>query len=194
MKVSLLEGKVHNEATRKYIECLNDLMDYFILADIDLLSSFVDEHQLSDDLIAEFTTTDYGDAVVDQGVILPIRGIENFPYTVYFNASPESVFSTLECDIQHRKSGYFMEVTASRLYLLTMPLLRGWSEKRDFIRSNRPSFDIENGYYAVEVVCGETLQDSGWEPTIEFLFDKRALRPKSVADISYSFDITSREY
>lgn len=185
---------MNKEVTRKYIECLNDLMDYFILADVDLLSSFVDEHQLSDDLIAEFTTTDYGDAVVDKGVILPIRGIENYPYTVYFNASSESVFSTLESDVQHRKSGYFLEVTASRLYLLTMPLLKGWSEKRDFIKSNRPRFDIENGYYSVEVVCGETLQDSGWEPTIEFLFDKKSSRANSVADISYSFGMTSREY
>lgn len=182
------------EDIKKYVECLNDLMDYFILADIDLLSRYVDEFSLSDDLIAEFTTTDHGDVVVDKGVILPVRGVENFPYTVYFNATSESIFSSLDSDVQHRKNGYVLEVTGSRVHLLTMPLLKGWSERVDFVRSNRPYFDIDNGYYAVEVIGGETLQDTGWEPTIEFLFDKKPTKPECRADVSYPFAITSREY
>lgn len=180
--------------SKKYIECLNDLMDYFILADIQRLSRFVADYSLSDDLITEFTTTDYGDLAVNQGVMIPLRGIENFPYTVYFNQSSKSAFSALESDVQHRKAGYVLEVTGSRLYLLTMPLLRHWSKNVEFIQANRPYFDLENGWYSVEILCGETVQDSGWEPTIEFLLERKESKPDYHADFTYPFTVTSREY
>lgn len=181
----------------KYTECLNDLMDYFILADVQRLSQFSSENALSDDLMTEFTTNDSGEKAVESGVIIPMRGIENYPYTVYFNESSDSVFSAQNSDLQHRKGGYLIEVTSSRLHLLTMPLLRAWSKSVGFIESGtpgKPFFDLENGWYAVEILCGETQQESGWEPTIEFLFEPRETKPVYGANVDYSFHISAREY
>ncbi|WP_086930068.1 hypothetical protein [Agarilytica rhodophyticola] len=79
-----------------YNECLNDLMDYFILADIYHLSEFAETNELSDNLMCEFTSNQSGDKAVNEGIILPICGIENYPYIVCFNMSAPSIFFCLQ--------------------------------------------------------------------------------------------------
>src|SRR6218665_1352709 len=74
-------------ALYKFDEVLNDLMDYFILGDPGYLLQYKIENNLPDDLLTEFTTEETGDQVVEEGVMVPMIGIENYPYTVYFNLS-----------------------------------------------------------------------------------------------------------
>lgn len=179
---------------KKYTECLNDLVDYFIVGDIDNITRFKAKHLLSDDLCHEFTNISFVNDPVETGVILPMRGIKNFPYTVYFNTQKTSIFSSLESDIQHQQKGYVLEVVSGRVYLLTMPILKAWSKNTDLIRRSKPYLDIKNGWYGVEVVCGETLQDTGWEPTIEYTFQRYDTRPNYEAKDNYAFEIISREY
>ena len=71
----------------KFTEVLNDLVNYFILGDILLLESWKRANNLSDDLATEFTTNESGDRAFSEGIVIPMSGIENYPYTVLFNLS-----------------------------------------------------------------------------------------------------------
>ena len=74
----------------KFTEVLNDLVNYFILGDILLLESWKRANNLSDDLATEFTTNESGDRAFSEGIVIPMNGIENYPYTVLFNLSGET--------------------------------------------------------------------------------------------------------
>ena len=66
----------------KFTEVLNDLVNYFLLGDIQLLEEWKKGNNLSDNLAMEFTTTESAEAAVCNGIILPMAGIENYPYTI----------------------------------------------------------------------------------------------------------------
>ncbi|MEN7551911.1 hypothetical protein AAG747_28615 [Rapidithrix thailandica] len=182
---------------QKFTECLNDLVDYFILSDILVLSEFQAEHNLSEHLEREFTTNESGDQAVESGTIIPLSGIENYPYTIYFNTKSEmSIFDELESELQFRKTGYILQVKSGELYLFTMPYLRDWTKGRELLKTNaiRPKIQLENGWYSVEISGGETWQEEGWEPTFEFRLEKRTDKPEYTADMNFRFTIHSREY
>lgn len=182
---------------KKFTECLNDLMDYFILGDPAALSSFQQKHQLPDDLITEFTTQDSGDLVVEQGVMIPLAGIANYPYTIYFNLEREpSIFEKKESDLQFHKKGYILEVQSGEVYLFTMPYLRNWPEGFEMLQSKqiRPKITLANGWYQVEILGGEINTEEGWEPTFEFQFQPCPEPPAYQGDIYFSYTIASREY
>lgn len=74
----------------RFTEVLNDLVNYFLLGDILLLEDWKQANHLSDDLAMEFTTNESGDRVFDEGIVIPMAGIENYPYTILFNLSGDS--------------------------------------------------------------------------------------------------------
>ncbi|CAH0533339.1 hypothetical protein VST7929_01205 [Vibrio stylophorae] len=179
---------------KQYTECLNDLMDYFILTDIEGLTTYQEEEGLQADLLTEFTSNESGDCAVESGVMVPLAGIENYPYILYFNLGVHSVFEQRHSDLQHRQSGYVLQVVSGRVYLLTMPLLRDWPTLSAVVVAHKPYLDIANGWYQVTVHIGETQQESGWEPTLEFMFEPVAQKPALKADINYRYGIDAREY
>lgn len=63
----------------RFTEVLNDLVNYFLLGDILLLEDWKQANHLSDDLAMEFTTNESGDRVFDEGIVIPMAGIENYP-------------------------------------------------------------------------------------------------------------------
>ena len=65
----------------EFSEVLNDLVDYFLLGDIQLLDRFKEENHLSDDLAREFTSNDSGDKAVAEGVVIPWQGSTTCPIT-----------------------------------------------------------------------------------------------------------------
>lgn len=68
----------------EFSEVLNDLVDYFLLGDIQLLERFKQDHQLPDDLAGAFTHGDSGDQAVREGIVLPLAGVDNLPYRILF--------------------------------------------------------------------------------------------------------------
>ena len=75
----------------KFTEVLNDLVNYFILGDILLLESWKRANNLSDDLATEFTTNESGDSAFSEGIVIPMNGIENYPYTVLQGFSTQNL-------------------------------------------------------------------------------------------------------
>ena len=63
----------------KFDEILNDLMDYFILGDPEYLLQYRIKNSLPEDLLTEFTTHDTGDVAVEQGIFIPMIGVNPVP-------------------------------------------------------------------------------------------------------------------
>lgn len=182
---------------KKFTECLNDLMDYFILGDPEVLSRFQKAQQLPNDLITEFTTRKSGDWVVEQGVMVPLAGIQNYPYAIYFNLDREaSVFDSKVNKLQFHQKGYILQVQSKTVYLFTMPYLLDWAKGYKTLQENqiRPKIKLANGWYKVEILGGETKDENGWEPTFEFQLNICTEPPVYQGNSQFNFKIDSQEY
>ncbi|GAA6764585.1 hypothetical protein AAFH68_05150 [Flavobacterium sp. CGRL1] len=192
-------------AVYKFDEVLNDLMDYFILGDPDYLLQYKIENDLPDNLLTEFTTEETGDQVVEEGVIVPMIGIENYPYTIYFNLSDETPeLLKAENEVQHQRDGYCLKVVNGRIYLYTIPYLRDFTETKVGLlkKYKHASIELPNGWYSVtilagltkqllevETVSGKTEEFESMEPTFEFVLKPSAEKPEYTADFTYSFKV-----
>ena len=189
----------------KFDEVLNDLMDYFILGDPDYLLQYKRQHNLPDDLLTEFTTEETGDRAVEQGVIVPMIGIENHPYTIYFNLS-ENVSELMKPEnvLQHKRDGYCLKVNNGRIYLYTIPYLRDFTEAKveALKKYKQATIALSNGWYTVAVLAGLTHQLTeietatgeiekieSMEPTFEFILKPSAEKPEYNADFNYQFRV-----
>lgn len=186
----------------KFNEVLNDLMDYFILGDPDYLLQYKVEKDLPDDLLTEFTTQETGDIAVENGVIVPMIGIENYPYIIYFNLSGEKPELLKPGNqLQHSREGYCLKVENRRIYLFTIPYLRNFTpEKVVVLKQYKPAtIELPNGWYSVSILGGLTKQISEennsetMEPTFEFIITPTTAKPEYTADFSYPFKIDCKK-
>lgn len=181
----------------KFEEVLNDLVDYFLLGDPYLLMDFKKEHQLPDDLISEFTVSTEGDRVVEEGVMIPLPRINNYPYTVYFNLTGNTPELLKKGNLlQVRQDGYKLQVKYGAVYLYTIPYIRQFNNEmlEKLCRYKTAKTTLPNGWYTVSVLGGETQQESGMEPTFEFVITPVAAEPPFSADINYQFTVTASAY
>lgn len=186
----------------EFPEVLNDLIDYFLIGDIYLLKKYQADKALSDDLGSEFISNDSGDHAVLDGIVIPLAGIENYPYTIIFNLSDETPeLLKPESHLQHRRGGYILRVENRQLLLFTWRILSHFTEaaiealQQRYREPSRPQIEIENGIYEVEILGGEVLRNGDYEPALEFVFKKtERTRPTQEIDINYRFTIESRTY
>ena len=183
----------------QFTECLNDTWDYFFLADPINLLKFQEENNLSHDLISEFTANDSGELAAEKGIIIPLSGVNNYPYNIFFQVNSElSVFNDKKNDLQFKKPGYLLEVTNNEIYLITIPYLKNWTKDTGLqnLISNgiRPKVQLENGLYSVTILGGDTFQESGWEPTLEFVLNKEKDIQFNVEDLNFMFSVSSKDY
>ena len=176
----------------KFTEVLNDLVNYFLLGDIQLLEEWKKGNNLSDNLAMEFTTTESAEAAVCNGIILPMAGIENYPYTIYFDLENET--------LQFRHGGYSLKIANKKLMLFTWRILEQFTANkvddliRDYLLRRKPIIELENGWYSIEVLGGETLKDGEYEPTLEFLVHRTDGQEAKKVNINESFKIQSSAY
>ena len=187
--------------TYKFTEVLNDLIDYFILGDILLLESWKEDNNLSTNLAEEFTQNESGDRVFNEGIVIPMSRIANYPYTVLFHLSddsPELCKGTNR--LQFRRGTYSLKVENNMLMLFTWRVLEEFTRDNiekwlDYYKHNkRPVIEIPNGWYDIEILAGETLQDGFYEPTFEFLIKEAKKANPIKPDINLSFGIISSSY
>ena len=187
----------------EFVGVLNDLVDYFLVGDVLLLQRYKEENCLADDLASEFVSGDSADKAVRDGIVIPLAGIENYPYTVIFSLSGDvpELFKP-ESRLQHWRGGYVMRVENRSVLLFTWRILQNFTRPAvgtllDRYRSQgRPMIEIENGFYDVEVLGGEVLREGSYEPAFEFVVTKKAENGcvASQTDINYRFSIDSRTY
>lgn len=185
----------------EFSEVLNDLVDYFLVGDIQRLARFKDENALPDDLAREFTSTDSGDRAVLEGVVLPLAGIDNLPYRIIFSLD-ERTPALLEAGnrLAHRRAGYVLHVENRALMLFTWRMLQHFTNKTlgDFMARyqvpGRPMIELDNGWYQVEVLAGAVVRDGLYEPAFEFLLSRtHCQRPAPEIDTGYRFSLGGDE-
>lgn len=168
----------------EFTEVLNDLIDYFLLADLRALLDFSTRAGLSRDLAAEFTTTDAAEQAVADGALLPIPGAENLPYTVAFVTAPDTPeLCETTSQLVHRGEAYALRVGHGSLELFTWRILEDFTESTvdalldRYTRSAGPRIALENGWYRVDVLAGWLTKDVGPEPAFEFVLTKVDEKP-----------------
>ncbi|MGF6391354.1 hypothetical protein [Pseudomonas plecoglossicida] len=181
----------------EFSEVLNDLVDYFLVGDIQLLDHFKQTHQLPDDLAREFTHGDSGDLAVQQGVVLPLAGIDNLPYHIIFTLDgyPPALLEP-GSRLKHRRNGYVLQVQHRAVMLYTWRILQHFTPKTlgDLLARyqvpGRPIVELDNGWYDVEVLGGALVRDGLYEPAFEFVMKKRWSRGEAKAvDIGYAYTL-----
>ena len=87
------------------------------------------------------------------------------------------------------------------LMLFTWPILEQFTPEKvkDLISYYRvhkkPMIELANGWYHIEILGGETLQDGDYEPTFEFVIQPAINEEATInADMNFSFEITSSAY
>lgn len=185
----------------KFTEVLNDLINFFLLGDVQLLEEWKKGNNLSDNLAMEFTTNESAEAAVCNGIILPMAGIENYPYTIYFdlgNETPELLGR--ESRLQFRHGGYSLKIANKKLMLFTWRILEQFTADkvddliRDYLHRRKPIIELDNGWYSIEVLGGETLQNDEYEPTLEFIIRRTDGQVAEKVNINESFTIRSSTY
>ncbi|WP_420212149.1 hypothetical protein ACN8ZM_19880 [Burkholderia aenigmatica] len=181
----------------EFPEVLNDLVDYFLVGDLLLLKRYQEQHGLSDDVATAFTTSDSGDRAVQEGVVIPLAGIENHPYTVIFtldDATPELLKTGSR--LQHRRDGYVLRVEHRSIMLYTWRMLERVNDATvnallaRYREPGRPVIEIDNGWYQVDILGGEVPRNGWFEPVFEFVLKKTdAPGDASQVDINYLFSI-----
>lgn len=193
----IIISNIEHMALYKFTEILNDLVDYFILSDPHCLLQYKTTHGLPDDLLTEFTTQDTGDVVVEEGIIIPLARVNNYPYTIYFNLTNDTPeLLKPGNDLQVRQDGYCLKVESGRIYLFTMPYLRNFTADAvaKIAQLQRATVEVPNGWYEVSVLGGQTLQEDGLEPTFEFLLKAVPAKPVYAGDIGVAYDIDCDVY
>ncbi|BBR54283.1 MULTISPECIES: hypothetical protein [Pseudomonas] len=179
----------------EFSEVLNDLIDYFILGDIQLLHRFKEEHALPDDLAHAFTHGDSGDQAVLEGIVLPLAGVENLPYRIIFSLGDDTpALLAAGSRLKHRRPGYVLQVQNRSLMLFTWRILQHFTPKAlgdllaRYQQPGRPIIELDNGWYHVEVLAGAVLRDGLYEPAFEFVLKKTPGRGSATGvDIGYRF-------
>ncbi|QTF07557.1 hypothetical protein HC231_06185 [Brenneria izadpanahii] len=186
----------------EFVEVLNDLVDYFLLGDIRLLKKYQEDHALADNLASEFVSNDSADRAVQDGIVIPLAGIENYPYTIIFNRSNDTPeLLKPENRLQHRRGGYLLRVENRQILLFTWRILQNFTNdaintlQERYREPGRPQIEIENGIYDVEILGGEILRNDDYEPAFEFVLKKTEHpHPMPEIDINYLFSIDSKSY
>lgn len=186
----------------KFENVLNGLMDYFLLGDSYALLQYKKDKNLPDNLLEEFITKETGDKVVIEGILIPMCGVENYPYTIYFNLHNNNQIELLkpENDLQIRKSGYILKVEYGNIYLFTIHYLENFTEESIYKMEkfhkqfNKPTIKIKNDWYKVEILAGQTKQGKYFEPTFEFLITPTEQRSIYNTDIQFPFTIRTDDY
>lgn len=200
--------------TIKFREVLNELVSCFLLGDPITLKNYKEKHHLPDDLATEFTTNESGDRVITEGIVIALSEIENYPYTIIFNFMDEAPeLLKPENQLQIRQGGYVLKIENECLMLYGFRVLNHFTDEkiRELMQYqtqyNRPQVRLENGWYQVEILGGETLQQTtftneqgeketftDFEPTLEFLIQPIAEKAPCTADIFRSYRIEARNY
>ena len=181
----------------EFSEVLNDLVDCFLVGDLLLLKRFKEQHGLPEDVASALTTSDSGDRAVLEGVVVPLVGIENHPYTVIFTLdgdTPELLKTGSR--LQHRRGGYVLRVEHRVVMLYTWRILERFNDTTvnallaRYREPGRPVIEIDNGWYEVEILGGEVPRNGWFGPAFEFVLKKTDVpSDASQVEIDYRFAI-----
>ncbi|WP_437637620.1 hypothetical protein [Sorangium sp. So ce854] len=130
------------------------------------------------DLFTRFTTTDEGDRVLAEGLIVPVLAIDDSPYKVIVRRASEPEAARGPVIVEN---GVFPLRVAQGLVVADLVVLREWTEGLGW----KP-VDVEPGSYGVTVRGFRVLDAAGSriiEAGYEFVLEPRDALPPLTADV-----------
>ncbi len=130
------------------------------------------------DLFTKFTTSDEGDAVLTEGLIVPILAIDDSPYKIIVRRSDEPKVNRGSIVVEN---GVFPLRVHQELVVADLVVLKEWTEGLGWNAVN-----IEPGTYAVRVRGFREVDSSGrriTEAGYEFILEPREVLPALTADV-----------
>ncbi|MCK6587427.1 MAG: hypothetical protein HUU21_16535 [Polyangiaceae bacterium] len=129
------------------------------------------------DLFTKFTTTDEGDVVLTEGLIVPVLAIDDAPYKVIVRRSDEA---EIPAGSVVAENGIYPLRVSKRLVVADLVVLKEWTE--DLGWQDVPA---QAGTYAVTVRGFRNVDASGKriiEAGYEIVLDARPMLPALTAD------------
>ncbi len=152
-----------------------EFYNYFVLAEPAAVERFRTENGLPADLLSEFTTSDFGDAIVKQGVLIPMASIGPDYYDIVFsNAKHPALLSMDDNRIALTADGYVVNVVDGCLRLFSLHYLKNYGphavESIETLSHeyNQPRHELAPGRYALTILGGHRGEYR--TPTYEFRF------------------------
>lgn len=174
----------------RYVGAVNDTYDWFLLADVANINHLKEQRNLGTNLLEVLTTTEIGDMVAAEGILIPLMGIDNLPYTIVFNVNEPSTFTQAGLTPTHQQDGYVIEIISGQITLFTVPYLIDWSAHSPRLlaatSTTHPCAPLANGWYRLQVNVGD-MHDEDCSSVIEFCLQPVAQAPEFSADVNYQF-------
>lgn len=123
----------------------------FVIYEPALLARYLDEHGLANgDVFAYFTQTEHGDAVVREGIAVPISGVRSdyYDFAVTVGEASEEIFAQNEAKIISR--GWVFHSSGT----LKIAGIGYFKDMSCISEQNSLSFRVERGRYSLEILGG----------------------------------------
>ncbi|UUZ82894.1 hypothetical protein LJK88_02385 [Paenibacillus sp. P26] len=142
----------------------------FVVYEPVLLKRYLDaNHLLEQDILQYFTGTDHGEIITKKGIAIPIIGVNTGYY--HFDVTFGSRVMKEE-EVKASSSGWVYYTESGRLSIVGI----GYLTNRDSLESNSLTFRVDEGWYSVEILCGEKEgRDELW---IELVLHREDDAPK----------------
>jgi hypothetical protein len=161
---------------QEFSDCFPELFGLVLLDPI-RLEQFVGSECRGRDLLTRFATTGDGDAILDEGIALPLMDLVATPYSVVICDGRESVDATPDL----RSEGWVLGTESGALLLVGAGYLRSW----DPGSPAHKHVSVAPGWYQVEVLGYAA------EPRFELRLHQRPVRParRAASGTSFALDV-----
>lgn len=132
-----------------------------VLFDPEALKNFYSEIDIGTNLYFRFTRTDDGDAVVQQGIIIPIIGINDSIYKVFLRFSTET--SKIDPTTIIASNGDFPFRVNSQAVITDMASLLEWDPTEDWPKLELPAGNYSARINGFRVIKNNEIADFGFE-------------------------------
>lgn len=154
--------------------------------DLDKLSQFQQDHNLEEDLLEVFTSSDLGDQALQEGVVIPLLNIPgDYYYLSVSDLEKESPYLKNN-QIIIKSNGWVINSSTGILHVMGIGYLKKFN--RDVVLKNKKfiQFNVVPGWYEVEIVGGV---DEDEKLVYEFNLKRTANKPLFSGDFQDNFNI-----
>jgi hypothetical protein len=153
----------------------------FVLVDPARLSEFYGGSACGRDLVTAFTTTDEGDRVVTEGIVIPLLGLAPGFYQIAVRRADEPPCIAVPLVTA---PGWVLGTTTGELLICGLGYLTKWNEEQPSHRK----VTVEPGWYSVEIRAA-LLEDADEEGLYELVLTPVTERPTFTASLSESLSL-----
>ncbi len=153
----------------------------FVVYEPELLKRYLEtNHLLKKDVLQYFSETDHGEIITQKGIAIPIIGVRTGYY--HFTVTVENKFMMKADEIKARSSGWIYHTESGQLSVVGI----GYLKNIDSMGSNCLTYPIDNGWYSVEILCGE--RDGQDDLLIELVLTRESNPPKFSGNFEIGYD------